>query len=240
MCDLKRIFSNGRFPSHLRSSLATDDERESKDRVPGLQQQPICRRTMPEDEQHTLTDWAVKEALRMFGAGHGKTAAAIAVTAARRAPGLAAAAEALRTLSYRGGPTSKAISASLASYIHRHAPISTDDKTIDRVKKWLIEHPYELVRCRCPLAALAAAAPIAMISTQMTSTPRNVELEQAVKAALALREKARAKARDNKVSSVIFTRKRTRDLPCTQRGPKALYTIVHCLPPPPRRRRRYA
>ena len=93
---------------------------------------------------------------------------------------------------------------------------SVDDATIDRVEKWLRRSPYELKKVSSPLAAIAAAAPVALFQVQNTDEASDPDLVKACLEALENKKKA-----DKKPVSVTSTHKRPRAYaPLTKRARK--------------------
>jgi len=137
----------------------------------------------------TLTDFAVEEAIRISASK--KAPELLARAAARRAPGLKLAAEALHRLLLTGDPTLiKAIPECVSAQVRGRgnifpsAPTEQGAEACARIERWLRAAPYVLSSCRSVGAALAAAAPVAMIETQNTSATPCAELEVACLAAL--------------------------------------------------------
>ena len=169
----------------------------------------------------SVKDWAVAEALRLYPKKAKEVAAA---AAARRAPGLMAAAEALDRLAGRADDfLLEAIPQPVRDYLDAAgAPMeegevgSVDDATIDRVEKWLRRSPYELKKVSSPLAAIAAAAPVALFQVQNTDEASDPDLVKACLEALENKKKA-----DKKPVSVTSTHKRPRAYaPLTKRARK--------------------
>ena len=169
----------------------------------------------------SVKDWAVAEALRLYPKKAKEVAAA---AAARRAPGLMAAAEALDRLAGRADDfLLEAIPQPVRDYLDAAgAPMeegevgSVDDATIDRVEKWLRRSPYELKKVSSPLAAIAAAAPVALFQVQNTAEASDPDLVKACLEALENKKKA-----DKKPVSVTSTHKRPRAYaPLTKRARK--------------------
>jgi hypothetical protein len=133
----------------------------------------------------SLVDWAVAEALRLVTTRKGAEKEAAAIAAARRAPGLQAAACALKRLSLVTGDAllQAAIPQSVRDEVAAEKP-SVDEKVVSRVDKWLRAAPYELTRAKSATAAIAAACPVALLQTQQIDAPRNEELEAACRTAL--------------------------------------------------------
>ena len=146
----------------------------------------------------SLEDVAIGEATRILGVKR-LTVKEAAATAARRAPGLVVAARALRRLLLtEDAAVAKAIPASIREQVMTVEPLALDDPAVHRVRKWLIAAPYEMTRCRTPGAAMAAAAPVAMLSCQLPDTPRDHALEERVVRAMqqqAVRKKDRGARR---------------------------------------------
>ncbi len=145
---------------------------------------------LPEDADraHSTTDWAKIEALRLRAKARAwqMSDEEIARTAARRAPGLKLAAESLHAITKRGNTAVSAmVPDDVKELVQSSAAASTDEQLIARMSKWLSASPHELKRCHKAAAALAAAAPVALVSTQHTSAPRDQDLEEACKQALA-------------------------------------------------------
>ena len=164
-----------------------------------------------------LEEWAVAEAVRLVESKYSIDMGVAAQAAARRAPGLLAAALALRQLTLIEGD------AFLAKAIPPHVREavagvegSTDNNTVDRVHKWLRSAPYELSKCACAIAAIAAAAPVALVQTQSKDAPRDTKLEEACLDALkTLNVRHRRTRKAEAALPRSFTagrRKRSRDL----------------------------
>ena len=131
----------------------------------------------------SLSEWAVAEALRLAQKKPLDKAAA-ATAAARRAPGIKAAANVLKRLSLVDDDfLRKAIPPAIRAEV-AHAEPSTDDAMTERVHRWLKSAPYELSRCNTAVAGLAAAAPVAVVKTQMIEEPVDEALEKAALAAI--------------------------------------------------------
>jgi hypothetical protein len=103
--------------------------------------------------------------------------AVTAEAAARRAPGLKAAAEALHQLCATSHPSAGAIPVEVRAEAERWAVASTDAALCARVGAWLLKAPYELKKGRTPLAAIAAAAPVAAVSVQDPGVPCDPDLK---------------------------------------------------------------
>lgn len=173
-----------------------------------------------------LAAWAAGEAERVFRSRK-ITADEAAIAAARRAPGLKAAAEALHAILISGDSVS--IPAELATLVEQSAVPSTDTELVAKCKKWLHEFPHELKRCRSAAAALAAMAPIALISVQLPTTERDPELEAQCKARLANLRRPISKVSLSHSLRATLTANGKRPLPF--RSADRHRTSVH---PPPR------
>ena len=136
----------------------------------------------------TVREWAVEEAIRVVTKSPRTSNADAARAAARRAAGLKAAAEAIGQLC-RADDTAHLIPESIRLYlqsrISNEADGITDQNHIirKRIRNWLLANPCELTRCKTPLAAIAAAAPVAIIDAQLL-TPIDGELERVVEIAM--------------------------------------------------------
>lgn len=134
----------------------------------------------------TVVEYGTAEALRLVSSRRVDDAAA-AQAAARRAPGIKAAAEALcRIVGESEELALRSLPSSLRAEVTACAAPSESEPLVGRMVSWLRSNPHALLSCKTPGAALAAAAPIAMYSVQCpTTAPRNLELEAACKAVIA-------------------------------------------------------
>jgi len=167
----------------------------------------------------SLQDWAIAEATRLGERMRLADAQVTAETAARRAPGLKAAAEALNQLCATSHPSAGAIPAEVRAEAKKWAAASTDAALCARVGTWLLHAPYELTKGRTPLAAIAAAAPVAAVSVQDPRVPCDPDLKAACEGWVrAAQERSRAKVRHDRLldtplgaSHPSSARKRGRD-----------------------------
>jgi hypothetical protein len=129
----------------------------------------------------TLAEWGAAEAKRLLDRKQrGMTPALCAQAGARRAPGIMAGAQALRTLLHSGDADVKqGIPANVRAEVVANAALATDAECVSRVAEWLRSCPYELSRCNTVLAALAAVAPVAVRDVQ-DPLKRNEALEEEV------------------------------------------------------------
>ena len=135
----------------------------------------------------TLREYATAEATRLMArakATDGQACRECIQTAARRAPGIKAGAEALHQLTITGSDEIKStIPSDVKAFVVESAVASTDANIVERIGAWLKAAPWELQvqRCNAALAALAAVAPVADVRTQDKKN-RNIELEEEVAA----------------------------------------------------------
>merc|ERR1719198_1386467 len=135
---------------------------------------------------NSVLDYAIAEARRIFvpiralpntvmaeAAEHAVDHAAI--TAARRAPGIKAAAEALHALLLQKDESFN-IPSDVAKEVSSTTTPSTDVALVARVAKWLEASPHELKRCKNAAAALVVTAPIALFETQLKTTAPDPKL----------------------------------------------------------------
>ena len=169
--------------------------------------------TEPTTVERSLDEWAELEAIRVMAKKKDKEAAAR--VGARRAPGMMAAARALRYLADVGDDTAlaKSIPLSVRYEIAAEQAEKADEAAVIRIRKWLATAPYELTRCSSALAAIAAAAPVALLQTQQLGCPADPALEKKTLASLQqsavrrcrrdalLREQLRSSARDSALPS---------------------------------------
>ena len=133
----------------------------------------------------TLREYATAEATRLMArakATDDQACRECIQTAARRAPGIKAGAEALHQLTITGSDEIKStIPFDVKAFVVESAVASTDANIVERIGAWLKAAPWELQRCNAALAALAAVAPVADVRTQDKKN-RNIELEEEVAA----------------------------------------------------------
>lgn len=172
--------------------------------------------TVATTSPRSLEEWAVAEAKRIMTARQTEQAVA-AKAAARRAPGLMAAARALRRLSDVDELT-KAIPLNVRNEVAGEDPTLADDEAVTKVHQWLNRSPFELTRCKLALAAIAAAAPIARIETQK---PDSGDAALEAKVLMILEQSAVRRQQRNALAHANEPANGSRDRPCGARGAMA-------------------
>ena len=136
-------------------------------------------------EPRSLEDWAVAEAARLFSRKkHTLSMDAAAQAAARRAPGMKAAAEAFFAILHDDTGADLLIPAKVAAEVRATAAPSSNHIVIERVKCWLTANEHALKSCTSGLAAIAASAPVALIASQQLDAERDLNLEKLCKKTL--------------------------------------------------------
>lgn len=97
-----------------------------------------------------------------------------------------AAAEAIHAVVLAARPAAKSIPAAVAKVACASTSPSDDASLVARVEAWLLASPFELRKARCPLAAIAAAAPVAHTSLHRLRDA-DADLEAQCVAAIAAR-----------------------------------------------------
>ena len=129
----------------------------------------------------SVDDWAIGEAMRLR---HRMSVDKAAQVAARRAPGLLLAAQALHRLTLLNS-NDKTIPTFVRLEVQRSCvPLEPNDATVTKLLKWLAAAPYELTRCSTAASAIAAAAPVALVKTQDPNLPRDEALERKISSAM--------------------------------------------------------
>lgn len=134
----------------------------------------------------TTIEWAVEEVCRLAKRPSRHTDAALATQAARRAPAMKAAAEAIHSVALAARPAAKSIPAAVVKAVCASTTPSGDASLIARVECWLLASPVELRKARTALAALAAAAAVVNPSLHRLCEV-DADLEAACVAAIAAR-----------------------------------------------------
>ena len=145
----------------------------------------------------TLREYASSEAARLIEKTRSTDARICqdaVQAAARRAPGIKAAAEALHQLTIAGSDDIKrSIPVDVKAFVVANAEASSNTNLVERIGTWLKASPWELTRCSSAAAALAAVAPVADVRTQDKKN-RNTELEDEVAASMGLKKRLRKNA----------------------------------------------
>jgi hypothetical protein len=126
----------------------------------------------------SVDEWAALEAKRLLRT-QTMTVADVCLAAARRAPGIRAAAEAIHALLLLGdADISSTIPVEVAEAAKAQACASSDVDRVARVRNWLKRSPYELKKAKTALAAFAVAAPVAHLASQDTGVQDDEEFTQ--------------------------------------------------------------
>lgn len=135
---------------------------------------------------YTEADFALQEYRRI--ASPKKKDSDVITASCRRAPGIKAAAEALKALVAKADQAALHIPETLRAELAVRVIEASDPALVERMRLWLLQAPHELTRCKGCATMLAVAAPIALLSVQDPKN-RNLHLENELLQRVGLRAK---------------------------------------------------